>query len=217
MNAKQLYVMIGKIDDDLILEAGNMAEKKKKWVVMRLAAVAACICLLLGGGYTCYMDQYTVWNQAATGFAGKAAIPGDGIVKILTKEEGESYYNIASLSETVGDGLKTTGLSFMVVQDTQGKILYDRNLIRYESSDHLKGVNLTLSRVSTEKSIENEEKEKMKNSHIKGYSVVLTEDDLGDGIWLLEARWEKNGTEFCADADGLDKKAFLSVVRELIR
>ena len=213
MNAKELYLAIGKIDDDLILEADKAVEKKKKLVIMRLVAIAACICFLAGGGYAGYIDHYTVWNQATDSFVGKAAVPGEGIVKTLTKEEGEAYYNISSLPDTLSDSLEIMGTSFMIIQDTQGKILYDRNLIRYESNDHLKGINLTLSRISSEK----EENEKMKESHIKGYSIVLTENDLGAGSQLLEASWEKNGTKFCVDADGIDKKAFLSILRELIR
>ncbi len=213
MNAKELYLAIGKIDDDLILEAGRTAEKKKKRVIMKLTAMAVGICLLAGGGYAGYMDHYVVWNQEETGFVGKAAVPVDGIIKTLTKEEGEAYYGIPALPEDLGGDLQSTGISFIILKDTQGKVIYDRNLIRYESSDGLKGINLTLSRISAGE----EENGKMKKSHIRQKSVMLTETDLGNGNWLLEAKWETNGTSFCADADGMDKTQFLSLLRELIR
>lgn len=47
MNSKDLYNAIGKVDDD-ILEQSETAKKKKGW--LKWGAVAACLCLIVGGG-----------------------------------------------------------------------------------------------------------------------------------------------------------------------
>lgn len=47
MNSKDLYNAIGKVDDD-ILEQSETAKKKTNW--LKWGAVAACLCLVIGGG-----------------------------------------------------------------------------------------------------------------------------------------------------------------------
>lgn len=47
MNSKDLYNAIGKVDDD-ILEQSETAKKKTNW--LKWGTVAACLCLVIGGG-----------------------------------------------------------------------------------------------------------------------------------------------------------------------
>lgn len=48
MTSKDLYNAIGKVDDD-ILEQSETAKKKNGW--LKWVAVAACLCLIVGGGF----------------------------------------------------------------------------------------------------------------------------------------------------------------------
>lgn len=63
MNAKELYQIVGQIDDDLILAANQETAKSKRSSILSwTAAAAACFCLILGGGlhpyfwYICYLE-----------------------------------------------------------------------------------------------------------------------------------------------------------------
>lgn len=50
MNAKEFYIELGNIDDELISEAGETPARRKKPVFIYTAiASAACLCLLIGG------------------------------------------------------------------------------------------------------------------------------------------------------------------------
>ena len=48
------------------------------------------------------------------------------------------------------------------------------------------------------------------------FSVTLTEDASIPGYLMLSAQWERNGTTVHLSSEGLDKKAFITVLKELI-
>lgn len=95
--------------------------------------------------------------------------------------------------------------------DTQGNVLYDRNVFRYESADGSKGVNLTLSRMS---SVPQNTEEKI--SRILGVSITLTEDTAIPDLLLLSAQWEQNGTTIHLTAEGLSRDEFIAILKELL-
>ena len=210
MNAKELYLTIGQIDDDLILGANEERGKKKKPVIrLWMAAAAACICLVFGGGYLHLFGTVTVWNTGATEYVAKSSIPENSTVQNLSMGTLANYYHV-TLPETLGD-LSEMTTDVRLYTDADGSVLYDRNVFRYENADGSKGVNLTLSRVSSAPQNNGE-----KASRIRGTSVTLTEDTSIPGYLLLGAQWEQDGTTVHLAAEGLTQDELVAILKELI-
>ena len=210
MNAKDFYLAIGQISDDLILEAGTAGLHRWQGHARRLwmAAAAACFCLLLGG-YLRFFGTVAIWNTGITMSASKTSIPEDSAIQSLPPDALQNYYHIA-LPDTLG-GLTRTSAEAFLYTDAQGSVLYDRNLIRYESADGTKGLNLTLSRVSPAPQSSGETA-----SRIRGVAVTLTQDTSIPGYLLLNAQWEQDGTTLCLAAEGLERDELISILKELI-
>ena len=210
MNAKELYLTIGQIDDDLILGANEERGKKKKPVIrLWMAAAAACICLVFGGGYLHLFGIVTVWNTGATEYVAKSSIPENSTVQNLSMETLSDYYCI-TLPDVLGD-LSRMPADARLYTDVDGRVLYDRNVFRYENADGSKGVNLTLSRVTSAPQNDGE-----KASRIRGTSVTLTKDTSIPGFLLMSAQWEQNGTTIHLAAEGLTQDELLAILKELI-
>lgn len=210
MNAKELYLTIGQIGDDLILGANEERDKKKKPVIrLWLAASAACLCLVFGGGYLYFFGTVTAWNTGATEYVAKSSIPENSTVQNLSMESLSDYYRI-TLPDVLGD-LSEMPADVRIYTDADGRVLYDRNLFRYENADGSKGLNLTLSRVSSAPQNDGE-----KTSRIRGTSVTLTKDTSIPGYLLLSAQWEQNGTTIHLAAEGLTQDELLTILKELI-
>ena len=210
MNAKELYLAIGRVDDDLILAANAEHSKRKKpaarlWMI----AAAACFCLVLGGGYLHFFGTAVVWNEGHTEYAAKSSIPAYSAVQSLSADALSDYYHI-TLPDTLDD-LSRISANAQIYTDTQGNVVYDHIVLRYESADGSKGVNLTLSRVSSTPQNDGE-----KASRIRGTSVTLTEDTSIPGHPLLNARWEQNGTTVHLTAEGISRDELVSILKELI-
>lgn len=210
MNAKELYLTIGQIGDDLILGANEECGRKKKPTIhLWLAAAAACLCLVCGGGYLHFFGTVTVWNTGATEYVAKSSIPENSTVQDLSREDLSDYYRI-TLPGVLGD-LSEMPADVRLYTDADGRVLYDRNVFRYENADGSKGVNLTLSRVSSAPENDGE-----KASRIRGTSVTLTEDTSIPGYLLLSAQWEQDGTTVRLAAEGLTQDELLAILKELI-
>lgn len=209
MNAKELYLTIGQISDDLILGANEERSKKKKTVIrLWLAAAAACVCLVCGG-YLHFFGTVTVWNTGATEYVAKSSIPENSTVQNLSMEALSDYYRI-TLPDTLGD-LSGIPADIRIYTDADGRVLYDRNTLRYENADGSKTLNLTLSRVSSAPQNDGE-----KASRIRGTSVTLTEDTSIPGYLLLSAQWEQDGTTVHLAAEGLTQNELIAILKELI-
>lgn len=210
MNAKELYLTIGQVDDDLILAANAEHSKRKKpavrlWVI----AAAACFCLVLGGGYLHFFGTAVVWNEGPTEYAAKSSIPAYSAVQSLSADALPDYYCI-TLPDTMDD-LSRIPLDIQIYTDAQGNAVYDRNVFRYENADGSRGLNLTLSRVSSAPQTAGE-----RVSHIHGAAVTLTEDTSIPGRLLLGARWEQNGTTVYLAAEGISRDELVAILKELI-
>lgn len=211
MNAKELYLAIGQISDDLILDANTPGVGRGQRYVrrLRIAAAAACFCLLLGGIYIRFFGVAAIWNTGTAEYAAKSSIPEGGTVQSLSADDFRDYYHI-TLPDTLGSLSRTSADAFLYA-DAQGSVLYDRNLIRYESADGSKGLNLTLSRVSPAP-----QSSGGRASFIRGVSVTLTQDASIPGYLLLNAQWQQDGTTLCAAAEGLEKGELISILKDLI-
>ena len=209
MNAKELYLAIGQIGDDLILGANEESSKKKKPAVyLWAAAAAACLCLIFGG-YLSFFYNVTVWNTGTAAAVPKVSIPENSTVYSLSKENLSDYYHIA-LPDTLG-GLFEKTSDALLYTDADGNVLYDRNVFCYENADGSKRLNLTLSRASSVPENNGEKK-----SRIRGIAVTLTEDTSVPELLLRSAQWEQNGTTVCLAAEGLTQDELISILKELI-
>lgn len=210
MNAKELYLTIGQIDDDLILDASAEHGKRQKPIprFWRIAA-AACFCMVLFGGYLRFFGTVVVWNTGVTEYAAKYTIPEGSGVQSLSADVLADYYHI-TLPDTLDD-LSKISADAQIYTDTQGSVVYDRNVFRYENADGSKKLNLTLSRVSSVPK-SNEERA----SRIRGGSVILTEDTSIPGYLLLSAHWEQDGTSVRLSAEGLNQDELITVLKQLI-
>ncbi len=210
MNAKELYLAIGQVDDDLILAANAERSKRKKpavrlWVI----AAAACFCLVLGGGYFHFFGTTVVWNEGPAEYAAKDSFPEYSAEQSLSADALSDYYHI-TLPDTLDD-LSRIPLDIQIYTDAQGRVVYDRNVLRYESADGGRSLELTLWRVSSAPQTAGETV-----SHIHGAAVTLTADTSIPNHLLLGARWEQNGTTIHLAAEGISRDELVSVLKELI-
>lgn len=210
MNAKELYLTIGQVDDDLILAANAEHGKRKKpaarlWMI----AAAACFCLVLGGGYLHFFGTTVVWNEGPTEYAAKDSLPEYSAVQSLSADALSDYYHI-TLPDTLDD-LSRIPLDIQIYTDAQGNVVYDRNVLRYESADGGRSLELTLWRVSSAPQTAGETV-----SHIHGAAVTLTADTSIPNHLLLGARWEQNGTTIHLAAEGISRDELVSILKELI-
>ena len=212
MNAKEFYRAIGQIDEELILAAGERSEKRKKHAVRLWAmTAAACFCLIIGGAYMHFWGVSVVWNEGTAEYAAKSVIPADSAARMLTADELSAYYQVP-LPDALNGGLYRTDADARICTNAQGTVVYDRNVVRYESADGVGSLNLTLSRVTA--APQTTEREAV--SRVRGTAVTLTEDASIPGYLMLGAQWERNGTTVHLSSEGLDKKAFITVLKELI-
>ena len=210
MNAKELYLAIGQVDDDLILAANAEHSKRKKpaarlWMI----AAAACFCLVLGGGYLHFFGTAVVWNEGPTEYAAKSSVPAYSAVQSLSADALPDYYCI-TLPDTMDD-LSRIPLDIQIYTDAQGNVVYDRNVLRYKSADGSRSLELTLWRASSTPQTAGE-----KVSRIHGAAVTHTEDTSIPGYLLLGARWEQNGTTVHLAAEGISRDELVSMLKELI-
>ena len=208
MNAKDLYLAVGEVDDDLILSAQEPPTRKKR-PAARVWAAAACLCLLCLGALLSLRGNAVVWNPAEDAALTKIPAPADSTVRVISQEELAAYYQLDAVPESLGGTLSLSPSSFLLCVDTAGTPVYDCNQLLYQDAERQRSVSVTLSRLTRPA----EAPETGAASRIHGTSVWLTAT--ADAA-RLTAQWERNGTLFFVTETGLDQTAFLAVVEELL-
>ncbi len=213
MNAKDFYLAVGGIDDDLIMGANEQPSRKKLSNIRVWAAAAACICLVCFGMIHSFYGTFVVWNEANGITAlSKLPAPADSVVQVITKEDFETYFRLDDLPESIGGELCLSPTSFILCVDEAGNPVYDRNQIWYQNAEKQQSVCITLSRVTQGA----QPQQNAKKSRIHGTPVWLTATETGSDTAVFTAQWEKDGTSFFVTATGLDKVSYLSVMEELL-
>lgn len=213
MNAKDFYLAVGGIDDDLIMGAHEQPSRKKMPNLRVWAAAAACICLACFGMIHSFYGVSVVWNETnGTTALSKLPAPADSVVQVIAKEDFETYFRLDDLPESIGGELCLSPTSFMLCVDETGNPVYDRNQIWYQNAEKQQSVCITLSRVTQGA----QPQQNAKKSRIHGTPVWLTAAETGSDTAILTAQWEKDGTSFFVTETGLDKVSFLSVVEKLL-
>ena len=211
MNAKELYRAIGEIDDDLILAAAPSAVKKRRPARRWALVAAACVCLLLAGAYLRFFADSVTWNEAPLSVSAKLPMPADVTVQTLPSSELAAYYGL-SLPDALDGGLLRVSADGMLLADAENAVVYDRNLVRYESADGARRILLTLSRVTPAA-----DEPSGTRSRIHGTSVLLTADSSVPDLPLLGAYWEADGTRIALSAEGLERETLLNVIETLLK
>lgn len=212
MNSKSFYMEIGNIDDDLILEASEArGNKSKKIIFLRIAGVAACLCLMCIAVFWGLGRDVIHYNEAPTPPTAKVLIPSDENTTVftLTYRELFDYYEIQPLPDMLS-GLERTEQSFYFVYEWAEDAVYDTNIISYRSDDG----NQTLS-VMLSKNAYDTVEEEFKESRIDGVSLILAESEDAEKVYWAELCIQ--GVHIRAVSYGMDEAAFTEIIREIIR
>ena len=147
MNAKDLYLAVGEVDDDLILSAQEPPTRKKR-PAAQIWAAAACLCLLCLGALLSLQGNAVVWNPAEDAALTKIPAPADSTVRVISQEELAAYYQLDAVPESLGGTLSLSPSSFLLCVDTAGTPVYDCNQLLYQDAERQRSVNVTLSRLT---------------------------------------------------------------------
>ena len=217
MKRETFYRMIGDIDDDLI-QAANEArgQKSRKPMLYRIAGIAACFCLICGGILLGRQKDTVYINEAHGPMIAKVVVPNDENTQIISMNYQEllAYYGIEQLPDALGEALTRQEQSFFTLyEDPEGNILFDTNILYYNSPDRSKTLSIVLSRAKESPGMS---AEGMKMSDIDGVPMLLKAASNGSGYTAYLAELESNGIFVKMISDGLSEDEFISAIKELL-
>ena len=213
MNAKELYLAVGEIEDELILAADTLPVRKKSHVRTMWMLAAACACLFCFGIARGFSGNQIIWNEAPAAIAMKNIIPAYTATQTMTYEEMENYYKLEKFPTSLKGELQQNGVdSFFLYFDETGQTVYDSNQVWYQNGEKGQFLCVSMSRV-TESELAPEGTE---YSRIKGTNLLLTVTELDDHLSVYTARWEQNGTKVYVTESGLSQEEFLSAIKEFL-
>lgn len=203
MNTRTLYLAIGELDDDLILEAAEPVAKPHP-AYRRWAALAACFCLFIAA-VLFHTGRDQVYFNALTP-PPPVGFKVQGEAELLDYQAAMDYYGVTLPNALAGLPRQARDL-FVVYRLADGTVTWDENWIGYQSGDRSVTVTLSKAPLSFPESADGG-----KPSRIAGTSVVLAASDSN-----YCAQWEQNGVNLRVLSQGLDQNEFLSVIRTILR
>lgn len=219
MNSKSFYLEIGNIDDDLIQEASEArGHKVRKINFVRLASMAACLCLICTAMLFGVHRDVIYYNEAAAPITSKVLVPSDENTTVLklTYQELFSYYGLEPFPDVLS-GLRRLEQTYYFVYQSSENTIYDTNILNYRSDDGKQTLSIVLSKDELDDTIEEGD---VKKSKIDGVSLVLavsekpTEDSSQSIYW---AKIHNQGVFLRVVSSGMDETAFTNLIRELIQ
>lgn len=213
MNGRTLYLEIGNIDDDLIMEAnGDRGRKIRKFPVARLAGLAACLCLICAAALFGMNRDVIRYNEAPAPLASKLIVPSDEDTTVftLTYPELFDHYGLKPFPDTLG-GLQRLEQSCYYVYRTAENAVYDTNILNYRSGDGEQTLTVLLSTGEPE-----DQEEGLKQSRIDGLSVVLGAAE-GSNQPVYWAKLRNQGVSLRVTASGMDEATFTDLIREVVQ
>lgn len=212
MNREAFYKEIGDIDDELIMAAAHASgEKSTKGAVCRIAAIAACFCLICGG-FLFLSHRDTIYiNEISAPAVSKVVVPADENTEIVSVsyEELMDYYGIKQLPDTIGDDLARSEQSYFVFyKGSNGKILYDTNIFYFNNADRSRNVSVVIAK-SEEIS---DTYDGMVLSEIGDVSVMIAKSN-GTAYW---AAFKLSDVSFKVISDGMSEDEFIGMLKEFI-
>lgn len=219
MNSKSFYLEIGNIDDDLIQEASEArGHKVRKINFVRLASMAACLCLICTAMLFGMHRDVIYYNEAPAPLTSKVLVPSDENTTVLklTYQELFSYYGLEPFPDVLS-GLRRLEQTYYFVYQSSENTIYDTNILNYRSDDGKQTLSIVLSKDELGDTIEEGD---VKKSKIDGVSLVLavsekpTEDSSQSIYW---AKIHNQGVFLRVVSSGMDETAFTNLIRELIQ
>lgn len=214
MNRESLYLELGSIDDDLILEAADArGADKHRTNFVRVLSAAACLCLICTAGHLALRRDVVYFNAGDAPIASKLVVPMDENTTVLTMTEKAllAYYGLAQLPDTLA-GLYRAGQSQYSLYRDAENVICDTNVLRYHAAGGEQTLTITLTKAEPG---EDSRSKGEKRSRIDGVSVMLAADERAASVYWAELS--------CRDvylrivANGMDEPQFVDAVRALIR
>lgn len=211
MTGKDLYRVMGQIDDSLILDANEKPAKVRRSPALWALAAAACLCLVCVGVFQRFWGTSLVWNEESGASISRFAIPEGSVPLEMTRAEAEDYYRLGAFPALLGQTLQLAEpSSFTIYTDAGGNPVYDHMEIWYGSPDGSVSAGISLERASARA---------MPHgglSRIRGVPVYLTASEEVPGYPTYSARWERNGTAITVMGNGMDRSKFIALAEELL-
>lgn len=217
MNREAFYREIGNIDDDLI-QAANDAQGQihKKNRFYRIAGIAACFCLICGSILFGLQKNTIYINEISAPMASKVIVPADENINIvsMTYQELLAYYGMEQLPDTFGEDLiRTEQTYFVLYQNQDGTVLYDANILYYNSIDRSKTLSITFAKAEEYLDVSNEN---IRKSKIDGVSMVLATSSKNNNHTVYWATFKLNDVSVKIISDGLSQDEFIDIIKDLI-
>ena len=215
MNRESFYLEIGSIDDDLIQEASEAyGHKVHRIGFIRLAAIAACLCLVCATVLFNMRRDIIFYNEAPAPLTAKVLVPSDEttVVLTLTYQELFDYYGLEPFPDVLS-GLQRLEQTYFYVYQSPKDTIYDTNVLNYYSDDGKQALTIMISKNGSEPSAQ----QNMKKSRIDGTPVVLAVSDTPSGATDFWAEIYGQDIYFRIVASGMDESSFTDIIREIVQ
>lgn len=215
MNQREIYREIGEIDENLILEADKAAGRtRSKLTACRIAAMAACLCVILCGIWLAHGKNTVYINETHGRAFSKMAVPGDENAKIITisYQEMLDYFEIKQLPDAFLGEIQREKQPFLILyENAAGNIIYDMNTVYYNDGEGKRTVAVTLAKGEEGKKASGIASGDMRPSKLGGISMVLAAE--GDGVYW--GSFHVGDVTIKAVVNGSSKEDFVEVMKLL--
>ena len=215
MNGKSFYLEIGNIDDDLIQEANEArGHKVRKINFVRLASMAACLCLICTAMFFGMHRDVIYYNEAPAPLTSKVLVPSDEntTVLTLTYQELFAYYGLELFPDELSELQRIEQKQFFLYQSPENEI-YDTNILNYRSDDGMQTLSIMITKGESDDAIP---KKDVRKSRVDGVSLILAvSENTAQPIYWAEIY--HGGVSIRIVSSGMDESAFTNLIREVIR
>lgn len=215
MNRESLYLELGGIDDDLILEAADARGAGKRWInFVRVLSAAACLCLICASAFVVLRRDVVHFNEADAPIASKVHIPMDEHTTVLSLTEAEmlAYYGLAQFPDTLA-GLRRVELAPYYLYQNAEDVIYDTNVLRYRTDDDGQSLSITLAKEDT---LLPAQTESLQRSRLDGTVLTLAVAN-GASTPVYWAELDCGEVSLRIVAHGMDEASFTDALRAIIR
>ena len=214
MNRESFYLELGSIDDDLIQEASEAhGHKVHRIDLIRLAGIAACLCLICTAVLFNTRRDVIYYNEASAPYTSKVLVPSDENTTVftLTYQELFDHYGLEPFPDVLS-GLQRLEQAHYYVYQSSENTTYDTNILNYHSDDGKQTLTIVLSKNGSEPAAQ----QGMKRSRIGGTSLVLAVSNTPPAQTVYWAEICGQEVYFRIVASGMDESLFTDIVREIV-
>ena len=213
MNGKSFYLEIGNIDDDLIQEASEArGHKVRKINFVRLASMAACLCLICTAMFLGMGKDVIYYNESPAPLTSKVLVPSDEntTVLTLTYQELFSYYGLEPFPDELSELQRMEQKQFFLYQSPENEI-YDTNILNYRSEDGMQTLSILIK-----KGDDATQKKEVRKARIDGVSLMLAvSENTTQPIYWAEIYYDAISIRVVSS--GMDESAFTNLIREVVQ